>query len=192
MVLNGIPISEEECIGDSLATINSAFQTLSSNVESLNSNSNLSVVDSPTIDLSYNSSTGVLSANVIGSSLTTSISSSLSASPMVAKAWVNFDGTGIFSPNPSNTKIRSSYNVSSITKLGTGRYQINFSTSLSNSNYSIIGSAAVDGIWGSSGTGKVVGPEQISSNTVSNCIFGCGTSSLATDSAIISVSIFGN
>ena len=29
MVLNGIPISDEECIGDSLATINSAFQTLS-------------------------------------------------------------------------------------------------------------------------------------------------------------------
>lgn len=29
MTLNGIPISENECIGDSLAAINSAFQTLS-------------------------------------------------------------------------------------------------------------------------------------------------------------------
>lgn len=30
MVLSGIPISENECIGDSLDTINNAFQTLSS------------------------------------------------------------------------------------------------------------------------------------------------------------------
>lgn len=29
MTLNGIPISEDQCIGDSLEYINSAFQTLS-------------------------------------------------------------------------------------------------------------------------------------------------------------------
>ena len=29
MILNGIPISDDQCIGDSLQYINSAFQTLS-------------------------------------------------------------------------------------------------------------------------------------------------------------------
>lgn len=32
MVLNGIPISENQCIGDSLDAINNAFITLSANV----------------------------------------------------------------------------------------------------------------------------------------------------------------
>lgn len=65
MVLNGIPISDDQCIGDSLQYINSAFQTLSTNVLTLSGSTKaLSVVDSPTIDLSYNSTTGTLSASV--------------------------------------------------------------------------------------------------------------------------------
>ena len=53
-----------------------------------------------------------------------------------AKAWVNFDGTGTYSPNPSTSKIRSSYNVSSITKNGTGDYTVNFATAMTDANYS--------------------------------------------------------
>jgi hypothetical protein len=127
-----------ECIGDSLPKIVDNFENLGNaacdlytKVNSLSTDAlKLSVVDSPTIDLSYNSSTGVLSANVIGSSLTTSISSSLSASPMVAKAWVNFNGT------TSPGTIRSQFNVSSVTKNGTGDYTINFATALADANYS--------------------------------------------------------
>jgi hypothetical protein len=52
-----------------------------------------------------------------------------------ARAWVNFDGTGTFSPNPSTSKIRASGNVSSITKNSTGSYTVNFSTAMPNSNY---------------------------------------------------------
>jgi hypothetical protein len=48
-----------------------------------------------------------------------------------AKAFVNFDGTG----TPS---IRSSYNVSSITKNGTGDYTVNFATPMADANYSIV------------------------------------------------------
>ena len=62
MVLNGIPISDDECIGDSLATINSAFQSISSAVTQVESNSAFNVVDSPTIDLNWNASTRTLSA----------------------------------------------------------------------------------------------------------------------------------
>lgn len=46
----------------------------------------------------------------------------------VAKAWVNFNGTG-------TVAIRSSYNVSSITDNGTGDYDMNFSTAMADSNY---------------------------------------------------------
>jgi len=48
----------------------------------------------------------------------------------IAKAWVNFDGTG----TPS---IRGSFNVSSITDNGTGDYTVNFTTAMPNANYSI-------------------------------------------------------
>lgn len=46
------------------------------------------------------------------------------------KAWVNFNGTG-------TVAIRDSYNVSSITDNGTGRYTVNFSTAMANANYTI-------------------------------------------------------
>lgn len=46
----------------------------------------------------------------------------------LAKAWVNFNGTG-------TVAIRDSYNVSSITDNGTGDYTINYSTAFSNANY---------------------------------------------------------
>jgi hypothetical protein len=46
----------------------------------------------------------------------------------LAKAWVNFNGQG-------TVAIRDSYNVSSITDLGTGQYLVNFSTARSNANY---------------------------------------------------------
>jgi hypothetical protein len=45
-----------------------------------------------------------------------------------AKAWVNFNGTG-------TVAIRGSYNVSSITDNGTGRYTVNFTNALANANY---------------------------------------------------------
>ena len=51
-----------------------------------------------------------------------------------AKAWVKFDGTGTVSINASG-------NVSSITDHGTGEYSINFTTTMSDTNYAVIGSA---------------------------------------------------
>ena len=48
----------------------------------------------------------------------------------VAKAWVNYDGT-----TPS---IRDSYNIGSVTDNGTGKYTINYSTSMTDANYSIV------------------------------------------------------
>jgi hypothetical protein len=49
-----------------------------------------------------------------------------------AKAWVNFNG--------STAAIRASYNVSSVTRNSTGNYNINFTNSLSDTNYSTVSS----------------------------------------------------
>jgi hypothetical protein len=46
----------------------------------------------------------------------------------VAKAWVNFNGTG-------TVAIRDSYNVTSITDNGVGNYTLNFTTAMANTNY---------------------------------------------------------
>ena len=47
----------------------------------------------------------------------------------MAKAWVNFNGTG-------TVAIRDSYNVSSITDVGTGNYTANFASAMADTNYS--------------------------------------------------------
>lgn len=50
----------------------------------------------------------------------------------VAKAWCNWDQTGTIA-------IRSSYNISSITDTATGRTDVNFSTAMTDTNYSAVG-----------------------------------------------------
>lgn len=54
-----------------------------------------------------------------------------SAPVYACRAWVNFNGTG-------TVAIRSSGNVSSITDLGTGNYNVNFSTAMPDTNYSTV------------------------------------------------------
>jgi hypothetical protein len=49
----------------------------------------------------------------------------------MARAWVNFNGTG-------TVAIRASGNVSSITDNGTGDYTVNFTTALADANYSLV------------------------------------------------------
>lgn len=46
----------------------------------------------------------------------------------IAKAWVNFNGTG-------TVAIRGSFNVSSITDNGTGNYTVNYTTAMPDTNY---------------------------------------------------------
>jgi len=53
-----------------------------------------------------------------------------------AKAWVNFNGK-------STVAIRASFNVSSITDNGTGTYTVNFTTAMSDANYSVAASGSV-------------------------------------------------
>ena len=48
----------------------------------------------------------------------------------IAKAWINYNGT--------TASIRDSYNIGSITDNGTGQHTINYSTAMSDANYSIV------------------------------------------------------
>ena len=50
----------------------------------------------------------------------------------IAKAWVNFNGTG-------TVAIRAQYNVSSITDVGTGHYTVNFTTAMADADYAAMG-----------------------------------------------------
>jgi hypothetical protein len=52
------------------------------------------------------------------------------------RAWVNFNGTG-------TVAIRASGNVSSITDNGTGDYTVNFTTAMSDANYSYTGCGSI-------------------------------------------------
>ena len=51
----------------------------------------------------------------------------------LATAWVNFNGTGV-------VVIRDSFNVTSITDNGTGDYDVNFTTEMSNTDYVTVAS----------------------------------------------------
>jgi len=52
-----------------------------------------------------------------------------------ARAWVNFNGIGTIG---ANMTIRASGNVSSVNKLGTGRYRVTFTTPMLDANYAAI------------------------------------------------------
>lgn len=54
-----------------------------------------------------------------------------------AKAWFNL--------NAATPALRDSFNIGSITDQGTGTYDCNFTSALSNANYSAIGSASTKG-----------------------------------------------
>ena len=58
----------------------------------------------------------------------------------IVKAWLFIDGE-----NAAASMIQGSYNVSSITDNAVGKYQINFSTAMSDTNYSAVGSYGGDG-----------------------------------------------
>jgi len=105
----------------------------------------------------------------------------------IAKAWVNFWGTG-------TVGIRGSYNVSSITDNGVGIYTVNFSSNMSDTNYAVSGSigssSTASGGWltnGNNTSGHTV------NNTTSSCRVTCNyQTSLLFDPPVLSVNIFGN
>jgi hypothetical protein len=75
-------------------------------------------------------SDAVSTSKLLNAAVTTAKLGSSEASGL-AKAFVNFNGTG-------TVAIRASFNVSSITDNGVGDYTVNFTTALVDANYSAI------------------------------------------------------
>lgn len=113
------------------------------------------------------------------------LSSNGAAGQTIAKAWVNFNGTGIVS-------IRSSYNISSVTDNGIGSYTINFTTPMIDTNYTFVGwsrdwdtnNTIVNGVSARSNTPKTVNSLSIINNNI--------LSSTNYDSPEINIIVFGN
>jgi hypothetical protein len=99
----------------------------------------------------------------------------------IAKAWVNFNGTG-------TVAIRSSYNVSSITDNGTGDYSVVFSTAMSDANYCTnMNSGDKQIVWG------IPIFDGVSNYTTSLCRFVTqNPSDTGQDNPIVCASFFGN
>ena len=103
----------------------------------------------------------------------------------IAKAWVNFNGTGTIA-------IRESYNISSLTDRGTGLYTLNYSSSLSSADCSGAG-AAVDATGDATERNRVVTliPNDVSSSYI-NTFKVPNPSEGADDCEIVTFLIFGN
>jgi hypothetical protein len=110
-----------------------------------------------------------------------------SSSPAInglAKAWVNFNGTG-------TVAIRASLNVSSITDNGTGDYSLNFGTALSDANYAVCSIMSNSQAVGNSV--KILAANNTSSPTTmttSACRLVYATNSTAEDYQTITATVF--
>lgn len=99
-----------------------------------------------------------------------------------ALAWVRFDGT-VASPTAA-----AAYNVTSITKNGTGDYTVNLTNALADANYSVCG--LVGRSTGAFACFMTVGGAATSTTAVRLQIFSYAAA--ATDSPYTMVAIFGN
>ena len=81
--------------------------------------------------LTGTSTAGSIAVTGEGNSTTTNLQQGL------AKAWCNYDG--------DNNSISDSFNVASITDVGTGLHQFGFTNVMSNVNYSCTGNAGSSG-----------------------------------------------
>lgn len=104
----------------------------------------------------------------------------------LCRAWVKFVG--------STASINASFNVSSITRSASGRYQVNFTSSLPDTNYAPVVSSSSDG------SSTFVGAPQLYSNggypvvapTTSSFLFAIPNSAISVwvDPPAVSVAVF--
>ena len=120
----------------------------------------------------------ITTAEIAAAAVTTAKLGTSEASGL-AKAWVNFDGTG-------TVAIRASGNVSSITDNGVGDYTVNFTTALADANYSVAGTAML----ALNNGGFLLGPYTNAPTTSAVRFLITATSFAATDSTYVSIAIF--
>ena len=114
---------------------------------------------------------GVIDANPVG----------------IAKAWVNFDGTG-------TVAIRDSFNVSSITDNGTGAYTVNFTTPMANANYTAVATSQYDNTNATTTGGSGIFVEHArTQSSAAQCHLICSLyNGVLFDMKTVSVAVFGS
>jgi len=100
----------------------------------------------------------------------------------MARVWVNFNGTG-------TVAIRASGNVTSITDNGTGDYTVNFTTAMTDANYSPVATIKPTAS-ASSTNGKVVNIRYDANLATSSCRLWCNSTGGAEDMDVVAVSVF--
>lgn len=73
---------------------------------------------------------GIVDTDMVAANAVTTAKLATSPQQGLAKAWVNFNGTGTLA-------VRDSLNVSSVTDDATGQYTVNFTSAMANANYCV-------------------------------------------------------
>jgi hypothetical protein len=102
----------------------------------------------------------------------------------ICKAWVNFNGA------TSPGTIRSSYNVSSVTKVGTGNYAVNFTAAMVDVNYSVSTCVGNTLVPPAAQIAYVYQPSSTAS--ICNIIVSDNNTDALQDASFVCVQIFGN
>ena len=123
---------------------------------------------------------GTLVANTINTD--TGLFSTNNAYLGISKAWVNFNGLSGASP-----VIRASFNISSVTRNGTGNYTVAFSNAMNDANYCVTVGAFISTTTGN--TGRCGGAYSYSTNSF---IMQTGYVGNADDMQFMNVSVLGN
>jgi hypothetical protein len=160
-----------------LATRNVSANTFGAWVYYLNSANYTSYAPS----LTGSGASGTWGINVTGTATALSTASG-SAPSYSARAWIRFNGTG-------TPAIIGSGNISSITDNGTGNYRLNFTTSLPDANFTIVGSAKRDDNATFSGNNRCFAPYGSLSSSASLLTIEANAGS-AQDCAVVTASIY--
>lgn len=128
--------------------------------------------------------TAVGTANIIDESVTVnklsnSATEADNVSKRIAKAWVNFNGTGTVSKN-------GDFNVDTIGDMGVGSYAINFSSPMANTNY-----CAIVSMYHQAGVTWSVSPTVYDFATTYVSVVTAGNTSNPFDTPIVCVVVFG-
>jgi hypothetical protein len=132
---------------------------------------------------------GTIATGTITTLTTTTISdgtNSTSSTNLVkapCKAWVKYNGIA--------QTIFGSYNVSSVTYLASGRYQVNFTNAFGSANYAACVTAAVDGTINVDGAFKFGAVEQASTYLAGSCVIGTAVPNATSNTGIISAIFVG-
>jgi hypothetical protein len=125
---------------------------------------------------------GVVDTDVLAANAVTTAKLGSAEASGLAKAWVNFNGTG-------TVAIRASYNVSSITDNGTGDYTVNFTTAMVDTNYCLTGTLGSSDA--ASNNVATMNPKVTGGFLAGSCRFySTNTSTTAVDRDLVSVAIF--